>query len=194
MYTIKESKPYQKIIQKSKFIAVFQNVETKEEIEAFIKKTKIDYPNATHYTYAYRMNNTEKAFDDKEPAKTAGLPILNVLKKNELNNIICIVVRYFGGIKLGTGGLVRAYTSTTVEALKENVLSPLIPALQIKLTLSYENWNSLQKKEVIKNIVWARYQEKVEVWVLIEKEKWETILSCITPLLETYTIEKETFL
>lgn len=106
------------IIKKSKFITKLYEIKDINEISQIIDNLKKDYKKATHICYAYIINGQEKAVDDGEPSGTAGRPILNVLQKRKLNEILVVVIRYFGGIKLGAGGLVRAYTKSTSEIVK----------------------------------------------------------------------------
>lgn len=126
MNTIKDYVEEELIEKKSKFIVDIFYVETIEEVEENIKQIHKKYYDAKHHCFAYRLlqNDTiiEKASDDGEPSKTAGAPMLQVLNKNELVNILVVVTRYFGGILLGTGGLVRAYTQATQNALKKTKL------------------------------------------------------------------------
>ena len=97
------------IKEKSKFIGIICKVYTKDDIEEELNNVKKLYNDATHICYAYILPNSKKYFDDNEPSGTAGMPILNILEKNDLCYTLAIVVRYFGGIKLGSNGLVRAY-------------------------------------------------------------------------------------
>ena len=115
MFTIKEKTVNEIVIQKSRFICVLDKLENKDDLENILKEIKNTYKGATHYCYAYIINSSQKYDDDGEPSGTAGNPILNVLKFNNLNNVVAIVIRYFGGIKLGAGGLVRAYTKSVTE-------------------------------------------------------------------------------
>ncbi len=105
-------------IKKSKFISYYFNVTDVNEINDILNKLKKEHKKAVHFPYAYKINNQEKKTDDKEPTNTAGLPIYNIIKQKKLNNVLIVVVRYFGGIKLGTGGLYRAYQRATLELLK----------------------------------------------------------------------------
>lgn len=106
-------------IKKSKFWGYAYDVETLTEIEELLNQLKKEHKKATHIVYAYILSSPhqEKAVDDGEPSGTAGRPILNVLQKRGLTNKVVFIVRYFGGIKLGAGGLVRAYTRTASEAI-----------------------------------------------------------------------------
>lgn len=106
-------------IKKSKFISLAFKVSKKEEVEEILTELKKEHRKARHLPYAYKFGNEIKKSDDKEPANTAGGPILNIIEKNDLNNILIVVIRYFGGIKLGAGGLIRAYGSAAKEVIKK---------------------------------------------------------------------------
>ena len=110
-------------IKKSKFFGYYFNVESQEDVKTILEQIKKENKKATHVCYAFRITKgqyLEKAVDDGEPSGTAGKPILNVIQKQNLSNVLVVVVRYFGGIKLGAGGLVRAYSKTASETVKEN--------------------------------------------------------------------------
>ena len=107
--------------KKSKFYGYMLSCESEAEIKKALEDLRKEHKKATHICYAYRLSSpfAEKAVDDGEPSGTAGRPILNVLQKKDLKNVCVFVVRYFGGIKLGAGGLVRAYTKTTSLAVSQ---------------------------------------------------------------------------
>jgi len=126
------------IIKNSRFICLIYNIDSKNQINELLSSTKVNYPDATHYCYAYIFDNDKRESDDGEPAGTAGIPILQVLEKNDLNHVLCIVVRYFGKIKLGAGGLVRAYTKSVVECLKNNIIE-LRKGFEVNITFSYND-------------------------------------------------------
>ena len=105
-------------IKKSKFIAYYYQITTIEEVTIILETLKKEHKKAKHFPYAYQINNNLKKSDDKEPAGTAGLPILNIILKNNLNNTLIVVVRYFGGIKLGSGGLIRAYMNSAGKVIQ----------------------------------------------------------------------------
>lgn len=113
---------FELIIKKSKFYGYAYDVSSEEEIKTHLEKLKKENKKATHICYAYSLLSNgvqkEKFCDDNEPNGTAGRPILEVIKKKNMNNVVVFVVRYFGGIKLGAGGLIRAYTKTTSGALE----------------------------------------------------------------------------
>lgn len=120
--TIKTAGSAEIIIQKSRFIGYVQRAETEEEAQAFIQKIKKKHHDATHNCSAYMIgehDQIQKANDDGEPSGTAGVPMLEVLKQMELKDTVVVVTRYYGGVKLGAGGLIRAYGSSTSEAIRQ---------------------------------------------------------------------------
>ena len=138
MKTISKNIENEIIINKSRFICKLVKVYSEEDVMNALNSAKEEYKDATHYCYSYIINNTERFNDDGEPGGTAGMPILNVLKQNELNYVLCIVIRYFGGIKLGAGGLVRAYTKSASECLNNSTLKELKIGFSIKILFDYD--------------------------------------------------------
>ena len=136
MKTIGENVSNEIVIKNSRFIALFYKISS-VDIEKFLDEVKELYPKATHYCYAYIYNDIKRFSDDGEPGGTAGMPILNVLEKEELNNTLCVVVRYFGGIKLGAGGLVRAYTKAVTETLKIADFLYLEKGYKVRISFKY---------------------------------------------------------
>ena len=116
----KEIKSMSELIEKkSRFIGYAKRVSSVDEAKAFTKEIAAEHPKANHITYSYVLSSTAKNNDDGEPKGTAGLPIYNVITRRNIQNIIVIVVRYFGGVKLGKGGLIRAYGKTAGLAIDE---------------------------------------------------------------------------
>ena len=107
-------------IKKSKFIGYYYEIENIQDVESILFNIKKDNKRARHIPYAYKIDNNIKKSDDKEPSGTAGNPILNIIEQKNLNNVLLIVVRYFGGIKLGAGGLIRAYSNTANAVTNKN--------------------------------------------------------------------------
>jgi len=105
------------IVKKSRFISYAKQVISEDEAKAFINKVKHEHPKARHAAFAYVLSNTAKTNDDGEPRGTAGLPIYNMITRRNQNNVIVVVVRYFGGTLLGRGGLIRAYGKAAGLAL-----------------------------------------------------------------------------
>lgn len=137
MYSIKENKEFITEIQRSKFICRLIKLNSFDQIDEELSKIKKDWSGATHYCYAYLFENKKRCSDDGEPSGTAGMPILNVLENNDLNNILCVVVRYFGGIKLGAGGLVRAYTQSVTNTLELTELSEIKKGKKVEIIFPY---------------------------------------------------------
>ena len=139
MYTINNNSKYELIIKNSKFITLMYKIDNELMIKDILSNIRLEYPDATHYCYAYILNNIKKSSDDGEPSGTAGIPILKVLESNNLTNILVIVIRYFGGIKLGANGLIRAYSKGVANAIKENTLSELIDGYNVLISFSYQD-------------------------------------------------------
>lgn len=119
MFTIVQDIRHEIVIEKSRFICTLKKVHDEAEAQEFIKAMKKEFWDATHNCSAYIIDDLQqRSNDDGEPSGTAGLPMLEVLRKNKLTNTAVVVTRYFGGIKLGAGGLVRAYTNSVAEAVR----------------------------------------------------------------------------
>lgn len=142
MYTIKENSKYELIIKNSRFITLLYKVSSWSDALDILDKVREEYPDATHYCYGFIADEVERCSDDGEPSGTAGMPILKVLKANNLNYILGIVIRYFGGIKLGAAGLIRAYSKGVANAIKENQLKELVKGINLDITF---NWESLKQ-------------------------------------------------
>ena len=171
--------------KKSKFIANIFYVENEKEAEEILKKIKKKYYDARHNCYAYRIKNEngilQKQSDDGEPSGTAGSPMLNILEKKELINVIAIVTRYFGGILLGTGGLVKAYSEALKEALRNAEYAQIEQGYILEIITTYEDINKIEhlltQNDVA--IVNKEYTEKIKLLVEISKEKYEKIVKKI---------------
>lgn len=141
--TIKENIQTEVVEKKSKFICNLIKVQNLEQAEDYIKQIKKKYYDARHNCIAYRVIENdkiiEKSSDDGEPSGTAGGPMLNILQKNNLCNVVAIVTRYFGGILLGTGGLVRAYSETTINAINISEKVEKCMGIEAEVELEYNN-------------------------------------------------------
>ena len=184
MKTIKQEHIQAEITEKkSKFIANVFYVKNVEEAENFIKNIRKKYYDARHNPFAYCVSENgdiiTKVNDDGEPSKTAGAPILNVITGKELTNILIIVTRYFGGILLGTGGLVKAYTNASLEALRnaEYVIEQL--GIELKIKIEYIDLEKIKyycKKNDI-NIINIEYSNLIEVTLEVTNEEKDKIIS-----------------
>ncbi len=181
--------------KKSKFIASIGYVENVETAEAKIREIKKKYYDAKHNCIAYRVIENgrviEKASDDGEPSGTAGGPMLNILQKNNLCNLVVIVTRYFGGILLGTGGLVRAYSDATQKVIEKSIKVSKVEGLEIKIKLDYPNLEIFKyycKNNEI-NITKIDYYEDIILKIEMEKNRKNTFLKDI----ETKTLNIKEF-
>ena len=150
MYIINKTYEYTQEIKKSTFTCTLIPVNSIEEVNENLKQIRKKYYDATHNCYSYVITNKDgtssiKASDDGEPSQTAGVVILDVLQKNDLTNVLAVVTRYFGGIKLGAGGLVRAYSSSTSGAVKTIEFVPIIKMIHINIKFDYSYANEILK-------------------------------------------------
>lgn len=143
MKTIIEGKTAEVTEKKSRFIANIFHVENVTEADEKIKQINKKYYDAKHNCYAYIVDGIEKCSDDGEPSKTAGAPMLDILKKNQFTNVLVIVTRYFGGILLGTGGLVRAYSEATKRAIENSDVVEIVSGERYIIEVLYENVNNV---------------------------------------------------
>ena len=139
MKTIKKAVQCEINVKKSQFICSLFPTKTKKESKEIIQKLNEQYSDATHNCTAYIVSDGEGYDDDGEPGGTAGKPMINVLRKNELHNITAVVTRYFGGIKLGAGGLVRAYSKSVLEAVGEAEIVEIEEYDVYKITFEYSD-------------------------------------------------------
>ncbi|AZV62132.1 YigZ family protein [Peribacillus frigoritolerans] len=175
------------VIEKSRFISHIARVETEDAAQAFIQEIKKKHKDATHNCSAYMIgeqNQIQKALDDGEPSGTAGVPILEVLKKKELKDTAVVVTRYFGGIKLGAGGLIRAYSKATSEGI--NTTGVVIRKLMrvISTTVDYTWLGKLENelRSSIYQIKEIQYLDQVNILVYVEETQKETYTAWITEL------------
>lgn len=170
MKTIKETVTNTIIIDKSKFITYLIPINNKQDLQDSLASLKKQYPDATHICYAsiYLENDLQcyKSSDDGEPSNTAKVPILNALKQNDLNNVLCAVIRYFGGIKLGAGGLCRAYGKSCLEAIKLATIVDMIycDVYQFKVSYSMDKMISY----ALKNLDCIVFNKNYDIDVLYE--------------------------
>ena len=178
------------IIKNSKLITLLYPFTDNDDINKYLDIAKELYPDATHYTYAYITINKQKSSDDGEPSGTAGIPILKVLESNNLINVLAIVVRYFGGIKLGAAGLLRAYTKGISNLIKEIDYKELIKGFNIDIIFNYSDIKKIDyllKEIPIKN---KQFDELITYNLDVDKE----LLNIIKNEQITYKIIKETYI
>lgn len=148
MFSIKNAILTEQIIKKSVFITNLCPVFSVDDANIFLKQIQKLHFEATHNCYSYIIGENQKEYkysDDGEPSQTAGIVIYDVLKKNNLTNVICVVTRYYGGIKLGAGGLVRAYSSSAANGVKEAEIFEIIEYNDVTITTSYQYIDEIMK-------------------------------------------------
>lgn len=177
-FTIKEQKLQEEIVEKkSKFIATLFYVQSEEQAQEIIKSVKKQYFDARHNCFAYRIMSenvlTERQSDDGEPSGTAGGPLLNILAKNNLCNVLVIVTRYFGGILLGTGGLVRAYSEAAMKVIQTASIANETCGLEVEIELNYTQLDLFKyycNKNNI-NIVDIVYENNIKCFIEVTNEE-----------------------
>lgn len=171
--------------KRSKFIAHVKPVSSEEDAVAFLNEIKQEHWNATHNVYAYiiRKNNIMRYSDDGEPGGTAGLPVLDILKREGLTDIIVVVTRYFGGVLLGTGGLVHAYSKSAKAGIEAVGITEMVLCRMITADVEYPLWGKLQNELSKWNQVFAdeaEYSDKVHIPLFIPDEDAEAFCRDIT--------------
>lgn len=178
MNSIKTKTVNELIVKKSRFIAVAYPVFEVSDIQTALSECKKDYQNANHYTYAYILGDTgniQKASDDGEPTRTAGYPILEVLLNNGMTNVLIVVIRYFGGIKLGTGGLIRAYTSSASNVLNLVTKTKKTTTYTCTVTCSYDCLGNMDKYlRENTNLIDVSYDKAITFRFEVTAENFET--------------------
>jgi uncharacterized YigZ family protein len=173
MYSIKAEVKEETIIKHSRFISFTKPVFDKKSAEDYLKAVKTAHPDANHHCFAYIIGEDallQKAEDDGEPSKTAGIPILETLKKNSMTNIIVIVVRYFGGIKLGAGGLIRAYGKGASLALEKATKTMPKTLMKIRITVPFDLIGTIEHElEGLVDTVERSYDASAHFTVTLEK-------------------------
>lgn len=175
MKSIKENIMNEIVINKSKFICKLIKIDNEEDVKKSLNYIKNEYKDATHYCYSYILNNVKRFNDDGEPGGTAGMPILNVLENNELNHILCVVIRYFGGIKLGAGGLVRAYTKAVTKVLEISNIITLVEGQRIIIEFSYNKVKYIDNILKDVEIIDKEFLDNIIYTVIIGNEKYKEI-------------------
>lgn len=181
-FTIKENVQAEIVEKKSKFIANLFYIKNIEEAEKIIKETRKKYFDARHNCIAYRVIEDgqiiERFSDDGEPSGTAGAPMLNILQKNGYVNVLIVVTRYFGGILLGTGGLVRAYSDSLTLAIEKSIKIEKRLGNQLEVIVDYselDNFKYYCRNNKI-NIIESTFEEKIICKIEMENDKKEKLV------------------
>ena len=184
--SLAQSIEHEIVIQKSRFIGLTYLITSEEDISICLEDARERYPNASHYCYGAVIGLDgllQRFSDDGEPGGTAGMPILQVLLQKGLKNILVIVVRYFGGTKLGAGGLVRAYSRTTAEAVNEAGVVTMVLSSRGILSIHYHQLGSVEHFLHQDGILIEKmdYGEMVVV-LLLTKQNWDSLIGKVKDL------------
>ncbi len=174
MNTIKGEIVNELEINKSRFITYLKHTDNVDDAKDYVSYVKALHPSATHHVVAMTIGKTGEygqANDDGEPSGTAGLPTLDVFRKNDITNFTCVIVRYFGGVKLGAGGLVRAYSKSASTALKMLEITPIINYLGLYLSFDYSFMNIIENRLSKYEIIKKQFSTDVTFIVRVPKDE-----------------------
>lgn len=195
--TIKQSHSIENVISKSRFIAYIKPVSTENEAKAFIDEIKTKHKDATHNCSAYTVGpemNIQKANDDGEPSGTAGIPMLEILKKQEIHNVCVVVTRYFGGIKLGAGGLIRAYSGAVRDVIYDIGRVELREAIPVTVTLDYDQTGKFEYELASTTFLLREqfYTDKVSYQIDVVKNEYDAFIDFLNRITSgNYDLKQE---
>ena len=195
--TIKQAHSIENVISKSRFIAYIKPVSTENEAKAFIDEIKIKHKDATHNCSAYTVGpyiNIQKENDDGEPSGTAGIPMLEILKKLEIHNVCVVVTRYFGGIKLGAGGLIRAYSGAVRDVIYDMGRVELREAIPVTVTLDYDQTGKFEYELASTTFLLREqfYTDKVSYQIDVVKNEYDAFIDFLNRITSgNYDLKQE---
>lgn len=195
--TIKQEHSIENVISKSRFIAYIKPVSTENEAKAFIDEIKTKHKDATHNCSAYTVGpemNIQKANDDGEPSGTAGIPMLEILKKQEIHNVCVVVTRYFGGIKLGAGGLIRAYSGAVRDVIYDIGRVELREAIPVTVTLDYDQTGKFEYELASTTFLLREqfYTDKVSYQIDVVKNEYDAFIDFLNRITSgNYDLKQE---
>lgn len=195
--TIKQAHSIENVISKSRFIAYIKPVSTENEAKAFIDEIKTKHKDATHNCSAYTVGpemNIQKANDDGEPSGTAGIPMLEILKKQEIHNVCVVVTRYFGGIKLGAGGLIRAYSGAVRDVIYDIGRVELREAIPVTVTLDYDQTGKFEYELASTTFLLREqfYTDKVSYQIDVVKNEYDAFIAFLNRITSgNYDLKQE---
>lgn len=192
---------WEETIKKSRFILNICRIESESDAHNFINQITKQHHKANHNVFAYVLgekSEIQRYSDNGEPSGTAGVPMLEVIQKNELRNVVAVITRYFGGIKLGAGGLIRAYASTTAKGIEQAGLVNRLLQQKITITIDYKYADSLIYWLTVNKYTLSEisYDTAVHIIVPIEKDKVTDVRATLTDRFSnqlTFIIGDETF-
>ena len=175
------------IIKKSRFIGYALPIDSEEEALKFIDEIKSKDRDATHNVYAYVVgenSNIQRFSDDGEPSGTAGIPVLEIIKKEDLRNVVVVVTRYFGGIKLGGGGLIRAYTKSAKIGLEAAKIIDMVVHKKLKIRLDYSLYGKIENYLLVNEYTVddTTFDTSINITICVDNEEVEEFIKTITNL------------
>lgn len=179
MVTILERREITLIRDRSSFIGILLHVKDVSEVKNYLQEIKKQYPKAKHYCYAYHIHGMKKCSDDGEPAKTAGRPLMTLIEKKEMDEVLLVVVRYFGGVLLGASRLMSTYLETGVQVIESADLMTIQQVYIYRLNLSYSQFEELKYLAKVNSFSLENvlYEDTIKVDVLAPEEIGETLVN-----------------
>lgn len=186
--TIKEDNQHEIEIKKSRFICFLKRIDSEEEAKDFIQQIKKEHWKANHNCSAFVLGDhheIQRSSDDGEPSGTAGVPMLEVLKKNDLINVCAVVTRYFGGTKLGAGGLIRAYSGSVAQAIVHTGIVEGKLQQEVFVQLDYPNWGKMENFIASENLAVkdTQFTDRVVVTCMVDENQVDDFEAQVTDLL-----------
>lgn len=180
--TVTEASEIVFVEKRSRFIGRCYPIATEEEALSYLEQIRKKHWDATHNCYAYALRDgTARFSDDGEPSGTAGMPMMDGIKRIGVVDVLCIATRYFGGILLGAGGLVRAYSKTACDAIRAAKIVRMLPCTQFQLKMPYPYWGSVQLLlERFGSIQEVQYTDVVTCFVWVQEEQVELFQRALT--------------
>ena len=190
-FTVRHSASDELIINKSRFIGYAAPVQSEEEALSFLQQIRLKHRDASHNCYAYTIGKNMgimRYSDDGEPSGTAGLPMMEVIKKEKVCNCCCVVTRYFGGVLLGAGGLLRAYTQSTSVALKAAGIVEMLPSVSLLCEVEYNLWDRVQHllKSMPVQLMAPEYTTAVAFTLLIREKDVDLVKQELVSITESH--------
>lgn len=173
---------YEYVILGSRFIGLVIPFDEEKEINGLLAKVREEYPKATHYPYAARLLPFERCSDEGEPARSTGLPLLEILRGREVDHVLLVVIRYFGGTKLGLGRLTRTYREVGLEAVEQATWCDFVEGYEARVSMSYSDYASFQKEAERYSAIIENEEFQEEVTVTVKGD-----LEIVKPLVERYS-------
>lgn len=191
LLSIKNNDIYEEIIKYSRFISLIFKVNSKDDVNFYLERVKHEYPGATHYCYGYVIDNDIRSSDNGEPSGTAGNPILNQITLNNLNYVMIVVVRYFGGVKFGAGPLTRAYAKLARDVIKKENIITLVRGYDIDIIFNYSDIKDIDYILGNSTVLNKEFNDNVKYNVYVSEEILNKLSNYNVKINKKIYIEKE---